>query len=120
MSYDVVNPSFPPSVSSLVDSDWLIDALVGVPTAVLLLAGLGGDGLAVSSIAYGELCAGALGAPDPTTELARFRTFLARLTLVPLDDAIMEITARTRGELRRDGRLIPNLDLFIAASGDPS
>jgi predicted nucleic acid-binding protein len=89
-------------VSYLVDSDWLIDAFVGVPTAVQLLAGLRGDGLAVSIISYGELFAGALSAPDPATELARFRTFLARLTLVSLDDAIMEIFARTRGELRRD------------------
>jgi predicted nucleic acid-binding protein len=103
-------------VSYLVDSDWLIDAFVGVPTAVQLLAGLRGDGLAVSIISYGELYEGALGAPDPTTELARFRTFLARLTLVPLDDAVMEIFARTRGELRRDGRLIPDLDLLIAAT----
>ena len=28
----------------------------------------------------------------------------------------MEIFARTRGELRRDGRLIPDLDLLIAAT----
>jgi hypothetical protein len=42
------HPPHHPSVSYLVDSDWLIDAFVGVPTAVQLLAGLPGDGLAVS------------------------------------------------------------------------
>ena len=57
-------------MSYLVDSDWLIDAFVGVPTAVQLLAGLRGDGLAVSIISYGELFEGALSAPDPTTEFA--------------------------------------------------
>jgi hypothetical protein len=60
-----------------------------VPTAVSLLTGWR-DGLAVSIISSGEPIAGALGAPDPSTDLARCRTFLARLTLAPLDDAIRE------------------------------
>jgi predicted nucleic acid-binding protein len=47
-------------VSDLVDSDWLIDAFIGVPAAVQLPVGLRGDGLAVSIISYGELFDGAL------------------------------------------------------------
>jgi hypothetical protein len=47
-------------VSSLVASDWLIDAFVGVPAAVQLLAGSRGDGLALGIISYGELFDGAL------------------------------------------------------------
>ena len=100
----------------LVDSDWLIDAFIGVPTAVELLAKLRSEGLAVSIITYGELFEGAIGAPDPGAELARFRRFLARLTLMPLDDPIMERFARTRADLRRQGQLIPDLDLLIAAT----
>ena len=69
-------------MSYLVDSDWLIDAFLGVPTAVNLLAQLRGDGLAVSIVSYGELFEGAVGAPDPAAELARFRRFLARLALL--------------------------------------
>jgi len=103
-------------VSYLVDSDWLIDAFIGVPTAVNVLTRLRGEGLAVSIITYGELFEGAIGAPDPTTELARFRRFLARLTLLSLDDAIMERFARIRADLRRQGQLIPDLDLLIAAT----
>ena len=103
-------------MSYLVDSDWLIDAFLGVPAAVNLLARLRGEGLAVSIISYGEIFEGAIGAPDPATELARFRRFLARVALLPLDDAIMERFARTRAELRRRGQLIPDLDLLIAAT----
>lgn len=103
-------------MSYLVDSDWLIDAFVGVPTAVNLLARLRDDGLAVSIISYGELFEGAIGAPDPQAELARFRRFLARLALLPLDDAIMELFARVRAGLRQRGLLIPDLDLLIAAT----
>ena len=100
----------------LVDSDWLIDAFIGMPAAVTLLAQLRSEGLAVSIISYGELFEGALSAPDPAAELVRFRRFLDRLTLVPLDDSIMEIFARARSDLRRYGNLIPDLDLLIAAS----
>jgi predicted nucleic acid-binding protein len=52
------------------------------------------------------------------TEFARFRRFLARLTLPTLDDAIMERFARIRAGLRRQCQLIPipDLDLLIATT----
>jgi predicted nucleic acid-binding protein len=103
-------------VRYLVDSGWLIDAFLGIPTAVNLLDQLRDEGLAVSIVSYGELFEGALGAPDPATELARFRRFLARLALLPLNDSIMERFARLRAELCRPGQLIPDLDLLIAAT----
>jgi len=103
-------------VRYLVDSDWLIDAFLGVPAAVNLLAQLRGDGLAVSIVSYGEHFEGAIGAPDPAAELARFRRFLARLAVLPLDDAVTERFAGIRAELRRRGQLIPDLDLLIAAT----
>lgn len=100
----------------LVDSDWLINAFLGVPTAVNLLAQLRDDGLAVSIISYGELFEGAISAPKPENQLLRFRLFLGRLALLELDDPIMERFARIRAHLRRQGRLIPDLDLLIAAT----
>ena len=100
----------------LVDSHWLIDAFLGIPAAVNLLARLRGEGLAVSIVSYGELFEGAIGAPDPAVELARFRRFLGRLALMPLDDTIMERFARIRADLRRRGQLIPDLGLLIATT----
>lgn len=103
-------------MSYLVDTDWLIDAIRGIPAAVDLLAGLRDDGLAVSIVSYGEVFEGAVGAPNPEAELARFRRFLDGLALLELDDAIMERFAFLRGGLRRRGQLIPDLDLLIAAT----
>jgi tRNA(fMet)-specific endonuclease VapC len=103
-------------VSYLVDSDWLIDAVVGRQAAVAMLASLRSHGLAFSIISYGELFEGAIGATDPNAELAKFRRFLAPLRLLPLNEPIMEIFARTRSDLRRSGQLIADLDLLIAAT----
>jgi predicted nucleic acid-binding protein len=94
-------------VRYLVDSDWLIDAFLGIPTAVDLLARLRGEGLAVSIISHGELFEGALGAPDPAAELARFRRFLARLAMLPLDEATMESFARIRASCAAEANSFP-------------
>jgi predicted nucleic acid-binding protein len=52
-------------VSVLLDSDWLIDALIGKPQATALLARLRHQGLAVSIVSHGEVFEGAFKAPDP-------------------------------------------------------
>ena len=39
----------------LVDSDWLADALKGLPDATKLLTQLGMSGMAISLISYGEI-----------------------------------------------------------------
>ena len=103
-------------MSYLVDSDWLVDALIGVPIAVSLLAQLRSEGLAVSIISYGEVLEGAISAADPQAELDRVHILLAPYPLVPLSPPIMEIFARTRADLRRAGRLIADLDLLIGVT----
>ena len=100
----------------LVDTDWIIDALADVPSAVEPLDRLSADGLAVSIISFGELFEGAYGFPNPEVHLAAFRRFLSGFTLLDLTDPIMEVFARTRADLRRQGNLIPDLDLLIAAA----
>jgi predicted nucleic acid-binding protein len=77
-------------VNYLVDSDWLIDASVGIPTAVRLLDLLRDEGLAVSIVSYGELLEGAVGAPDPAREIEKFHRFLSRFVTIPLDATTME------------------------------
>ena len=43
----------------LVDSDYLVDALAGVPAAVVLLDQLADDGIGISIVSYGEVFEGA-------------------------------------------------------------
>ena len=100
----------------LVDSDWIIDALVGIPVALDTLARLSSDGLAVSIVTIGEVLEGAYLLPDPTPDLDAFRRFLNGFTVLPLTEPIMEEIARHRAILRRQGMLIPDLDLLIGAT----
>ena len=100
----------------LVDSDWLIDALSGVAGASEYLEQLTADGIAVSIITHGEVFEGEFAAPDPPTRLTEFRRFLAGFALLTLDDASMVEFARVRAQLRRQGQLIPDMDLLIAAT----
>jgi tRNA(fMet)-specific endonuclease VapC len=100
----------------LVDSDWLIDAAIGRPRAQRTLDRLSDEGLAVSIIAVAEVYEGAFGTPDPHVTLAGLRDFLSDFAIVPLTDPIIEHFARMRAALRQQGQLIPDLDLFIAAT----
>lgn len=100
----------------LVDSDWLIDAVGGIPLAVSTLARLSAEGLAVSIIAVAEVYEGAFGLADPEITLASFREFLSDYTTLPLSDSIVERIARLRASLRREGQLIPDMDLLIAST----
>lgn len=100
----------------LVDTDWLIDASANVSRVVRTLDHLSAEGLAVSIITVAEIYEGAFGLPDPDAALAAFHAFLAGYPVVPLDEDIMLAFARTRSRMRRQGELIPDFDLLIAAT----
>ncbi len=101
----------------LVDSDWVIDALVNIPTAITPLRQLAKDGIAVSILTFGELYEGAYGSQDPQAEIARIQQFLAGYPVVNLSDAIMDQFAKTRAQLRSRGMGIPDIDLMIGVTG---
>jgi tRNA(fMet)-specific endonuclease VapC len=103
-------------VRYLVDSDWLINAATGLPGAQRILDGLSDKGLAVSIIAVAEVYEGAFGTPSPQATLAGLRDFLSDFAILPLTDPIVEHFARMRAALRKQGRLIPDMDLLIAAT----
>lgn len=100
----------------LVDSDWAIDAITGIPAAQTFLARLTPAGLAISIVSLGELFEGAVVGPDSDDNLATIRRFLSGYTVLDLSDPIMEKFARIRARLRRQEQIIPDLDLLIAAT----
>ncbi len=103
-------------MSYLVDSDYLVDVLAGVPSAVELVERLATNGVGVSIVSYGEIYEGAFSDLDPAPRLARMRDFLSGFALFSLTDPIMEGFARLRTSFRCNGTLIPDMDLLIAAT----
>lgn len=100
----------------LVDTDWVIDVIKGFPSAVEILEQLIADGIAVSIVSFGELYEGAYGFPDPDAEIRSIRDALSRFAILNLTEPTMETFARLRALLRRQGLLIPDLDLLIAST----
>jgi tRNA(fMet)-specific endonuclease VapC len=101
----------------LLDADWTISFLNGRAAAVELLSRLADEGFALSVITWGEIYEGLLGGPDPERHIAQFDAFTAAgLELISPDLAIAREYARLRFELRSRGRMIPDNDIWIAAT----
>lgn len=100
----------------LIDSDWLIDATVGRLPALELINDLRVTGVAISVISVAEVSEGAFRAPNPALALGSFQEFLSTFPTYPITIAIAEKFAATRATLQRQGLLIPDMDLLIAAT----
>lgn len=100
----------------LIDSDYVIDWLLGRQPVVALLIALGQGGLAISLITFGEVYEGIYYGRDPEASESVFQRFLRNTVVVPLDEPIMRRFARIRGDLRRRGQIIGDPDILIAAT----
>ncbi|MGI8553764.1 MAG: type II toxin-antitoxin system VapC family toxin [Dehalococcoidia bacterium] len=98
----------------LVDSDSIIDAIIGISAALSELERNAAHGLAVSIITYGEVYDGAFGFPAPAGHIESFRRFLHGYTVLGLADNEMEQFAQLRSTLRRQGNIIPDFDILVA------
>jgi|SRR5919106_3644058 predicted nucleic acid-binding protein len=104
-------------MSYLVDSDWIIDALTGIPSAIAALEQhVHEEALAVSILSFGEIFDGAYDFPKPDQHIASYRRFLSGFIVLGLNDPIMELFAQHRYRLRRQGNIIPDMDILIAAT----
>lgn len=102
----------------LIDSDWVIDHLTGIPDASGLLLRLAPAGIAISIITYMEVYQGVLMSTDQAAAELRFRELVETLPLLPLSPAVARRCAAVRADLRRQGRRVGGraLDLIIAAT----
>lgn len=100
----------------LVDSDWVADYLKGRDTARTLLQSLVPEGLAISIITYAEVFEGLYYGTDRRRHEEGFRAFLQATPILPLTRAVARRYAVLRGGLQRQGQLIDQPDLFIAAT----
>ena len=100
----------------LVDSDWVVDYLIGKQQAIDLFSSVSQDGIAISLITFGEIYEGIYYGRDPQRSEAVFRQFLRSVDVLSLNRSIMQQFARIRGDLRYRGQIIGDPDIFIAAT----
>ena len=101
----------------LIDTDWVINWLHGVPRVMARVEQLLPEGIGISPISLAELYDGILGDADPAHSEGELSAFLARgITTVEVDTEICRRFAGERRRLRAAGNLIPDFDLMIAAT----
>ena len=100
----------------LVDTDWAIDYMNGVPPLVNRLNGLLPDGVGLSIISLAELYDGILGSANPHSDEQMLIRFLTSVEVLPLDEPTCRVFAEERGRLRAEGALIGDFDLLIGAT----
>ena len=100
----------------LLDADWIISFLNGRSEAVEAVSRLADEGIVVSIITWGEIYEGLLAVSEPERRLAQFEEFTLNLDLIAPDIVVARHYAQTRAQLRSQGLLIPDNDLWIAAT----
>jgi tRNA(fMet)-specific endonuclease VapC len=103
-------------ITYLVDTDWIIQYLIGDPAIVSKLRELRPQGLAVSILSVAELYEGVYYSRNPEASQKGVENFLENLSILNINQEICRIFGRQRGNLRRQGNMIGDLDLLIAAT----
>ena len=100
----------------LIDSDRVAEYLKGIPRIVALMAPLLASGAGISIITYAEVYEGLYYGRDPQRQERAFTDLLQALTVIGLDAAVARRFAMVRGDLRRQGQLIPDADIWIGVT----
>ena len=98
------------------DSDWVADYLKGRQHAVQFLDSLFRDGMAISIITFAEIYEGIYYGSDPKRNEGIFARFLQGVDVLGINRPVARRFAMVRGALREAGQLIPQPDIFIAAT----
>jgi len=100
----------------LIDTDWIIDHLSGIEKVKKKLEELAPDGLALSIVSLGEVYEGVFYSRDPRKSERALKEFLTGISIFEIEKGICKIFGRERGRLRKEGKMIGDLDLFIAST----
>lgn len=103
-------------MSYLLDSDVVIDFLEERGGAAETINPLRADSISISLMTLGEVYEGILFGRNPVIAEAGLERFLREVDVVGLDRSTMRRFAHVRGTLRRQGRIIPDPGLLIAAT----
>src|SRR5918911_3718308 len=102
----------------LIDTDWVVDHLVGDEEANRLLSRLSDEGIAISIITYIEIYQGVLRSPTPQLAERKLQAFVETVSVLSISPAVARRCAHVREMLRKQGKEFRRraFDLLIAAT----
>ena len=100
----------------LIDTDWIIDHLSGIEKVEKKLEELAPEGLALSIVSVAEVYEGVFYSRHPQKSERALKEFLTGISILEIDNEICKIFGRDRGRLRKEGKMIGDLDLLIAST----
>jgi len=103
-------------VIRLLDTDILIHFLRGHERVAERMAAASASSLAMPSIAVAELCYGAFSSDHPEENLRLIDALRRRIRVLPFEDEAAVLFGQLKAVLKRSGGLLPDSDLFIAAT----
>lgn len=103
-------------MSNLLDTDWAIDYLRGVPQVVHRVDTLRPEGIAVSIVSIAELYEGVVNSYSPERDERELLDFLLPFPIINLSVPICRIFGMERARLRAAGTPIQDMDLLIGAT----
>jgi len=99
----------------IIDSDILIYFLKDHPNVVRAFKKTEPDDIAVTIITYAELLFGAYNSLKIKENLSKIKSFLQTMAIADFDKASAEVFASLKAELRKEGKIISDMDLIIAS-----
>jgi tRNA(fMet)-specific endonuclease VapC len=100
----------------LMDTDWIIDALNGLPTIVEKVKEFREEGAMISIVSVAEIYEGIFGSRDPEKHEKIFKDFLTGVTVVEITEEVCRKFGELRNNLRKKRELIGDFDTLIAST----
>jgi tRNA(fMet)-specific endonuclease VapC len=100
----------------ILDADWIIHVISGNTAAAAVIERLSPQKISVSWVTVGEIYEIAYNGPNPEAQLDIYRRFLMQFEIIGLGELIIEHFAEIRSFLRRQGRMISDFDIILAAT----
>ncbi len=100
----------------LLDTNTIIYSLIGIPAVVENMRAHAADPKAISVITYGELVYGAEKSQKISQNLAKVHRIREIFPVIELSCSIMDTFGSLKAELGRNGEVVDDFDLIIAAT----
>jgi len=104
------------NLTYMVETDWAVHWLRGNEHILARLSALRKWGLGLSIISLAELHAGVYRSTDVSEAREALEDFLSLVTILGVNEEICQIFGEENARLRRDGQIIEDFDLLIAAT----